>query len=63
MQSGQKNCYGSAGGVSWLGDLMRGAEAFSSVGEPELVSLSNQYVVEADFETENDYWCRKNDGE
>ena len=42
---------------------MRGAEAFSSEGEPELVSLSNQYVVAADFETENDYWCRKNDGE
>ena len=42
---------------------MRGAEAFSSEGEPELVSLSNQYVVTADFEIENDYWCRKNDGE
>ena len=48
----QKYCYdGSTGGVSWLGDLMRGAAAFSSVGEPELLSLNSHHTATADFET------------
>ena len=42
---------------------MRGAEAFSSAGDPEvsLVSLNSQYTeAAADFENESDFWWRKN---
>ena len=51
---------------------MRGAEAFSSAGDPEvsLVSLNSQYIsasaasaaaaAAADFENESDFWWRKN---